>query len=224
MKLKDKHHVGQATIGRMLLELDGRGLTTRHAYSGRRLTTAGKAYLEEMSGAAMFMRERDMLLETLTAHDARTLFAVLEVRYGLEGYCAYLAASRATGEDIAALRGVLSQGAEAYARGESGDREDAMFHEAVARATHNPVLEHTIRLVRQASTFAPVIASILRQRLVEGEVYPDLYDIFDRIEKRDPEGAREKMCVHIDKMKRELEAFLARRDGTPHPAAPQSPA
>ncbi|MDP2859648.1 MAG: FCD domain-containing protein [Bacillota bacterium] len=220
MKLKDKHHIGQATIGRMLLELDGRGLTTRHAYAGRKITAEGKAYLDELSGAAVFMRERDMLLETLTAQDARTLFAVLEVRYGLEGYCAYLAADRATEDDIACLRDVLRQDEEAFTRGESGDREDALFHETVARAAHNPVLEHTVKLVRQASVFAPVIASILRGRLAEGEQYPDLYDILDRIEQREPDGAREKMCIHIDKMKRELEAFLAKRDGATHQAGP----
>ncbi len=220
-RLGDKHHIGQATIGRLLLEMDTRGLTTRHSYAGRTITSTGRAYLDHISGTATFMREQDLLFQTLTAQDAKTLFAVLEVRYGFEGYCAFLAAKRATDDDIECLRSILRQDEQAFARGESGDCEDALFHEAVARAAHNPILEHTVRLVRQASAFAPIIAAILRSRLSEGDKYPDLYDILDRIEKRDPDGARDKMCVHIDKMRLELEAFLARREGV-EPGQPEA--
>ena len=42
------HNLSEATVGRILRDLDTRGLTERIGYRGRTLTTAGKAHLEQL--------------------------------------------------------------------------------------------------------------------------------------------------------------------------------
>lgn len=75
---------------------------------------------------------------------------LLEFRHTLEGSCAYYAALRATevdqqrlGEAFAALQDCYSREG-AVSRAEEG-AADARFHLAIAEASHNTVLLHTIR-------------------------------------------------------------------------------
>jgi GntR family transcriptional repressor for pyruvate dehydrogenase complex len=75
---------------------------------------------------------------------------LLEFRHTLEGSCAYYAAQRATEVDherlteaFEALRACYAPGSKA-SRAEEG-AADARFHLAIAEASHNAVLLHTIR-------------------------------------------------------------------------------
>jgi len=75
---------------------------------------------------------------------------LLEFRHTLEGSCAYYAAQRATeldrqrlGEAFEALQDCYSRGG-TVSRAEEG-AADARFHLAIAEASHNAVLLHTIR-------------------------------------------------------------------------------
>lgn len=75
---------------------------------------------------------------------------LLEFRHTLEAACAYYAARRATdidrnrlGEAFAALQACYEQG-DKVSRAEEG-AADANFHLAIAEASHNAVLLHTIR-------------------------------------------------------------------------------
>ena len=51
------------------------------------------------------------------------------------------AAERRSGEDLKAMEKALSDMKNAAAKGELGDEADLAFHYAIARASHNPVLE-----------------------------------------------------------------------------------
>jgi GntR family transcriptional repressor for pyruvate dehydrogenase complex len=75
---------------------------------------------------------------------------LLEFRRTLEGDCAYYAAIRATAVDKAHLKSAYEKLQACYSAGENEDvREegaaDAQFHLAIAEASHNVVLLHTIR-------------------------------------------------------------------------------
>ncbi len=75
---------------------------------------------------------------------------LLEFRHTLEGSCAFYAAQRATELDHARLREAFEALQQCYAsegkvsRAEEG-AADARFHLAIAEASHNAVLLHTIR-------------------------------------------------------------------------------
>ncbi len=75
---------------------------------------------------------------------------LLEFRHTLEGACAFYAASRATEVDRQRLGEAFSALQACYARGDESNRAeegaaDARFHLAIAEASHNAVLLHTVR-------------------------------------------------------------------------------
>ncbi|MEO4046188.1 FCD domain-containing protein [Pseudomonas sp. CAU 1711] len=75
---------------------------------------------------------------------------LLEFRHTLEGSCAYYAAQRATPLDHERLRAAFDELQRCYAPGNKASRAqegaaDARFHLAIAEASHNAVLLHTIR-------------------------------------------------------------------------------
>lgn len=75
---------------------------------------------------------------------------LLEFRHTLEGSCAFYAAQRATAPDRERLREAFEALQRCYAAAGKVTREeegaaDARFHLAIAEASHNAVLLHTIR-------------------------------------------------------------------------------
>nr|WP_180204370.1 GntR family transcriptional regulator [Pseudomonas sp. SbOxS1]NYU04235.1 FCD domain-containing protein [Pseudomonas sp. SbOxS1] len=75
---------------------------------------------------------------------------LLEFRHTLEASCAYYAALRATDVDRERLTAAFNQLLDCYSRHEEVSRAeegaaDANFHLAIAEASHNAVLLHTIR-------------------------------------------------------------------------------
>ena len=75
---------------------------------------------------------------------------LLEFRHTLEGSCAFYAAQRATPVDHERLRAAFDELQRCYAPNSKASRAeegaaDACFHLAIAEASHNAVLLHTIR-------------------------------------------------------------------------------
>ena len=75
---------------------------------------------------------------------------LLEFRHTLEGSCAFYAAQRATPVDHERLRAAFDELQRCYAPNSKASRAeegaaDARFHLAIAEASHNAVLLHTIR-------------------------------------------------------------------------------
>ena len=75
---------------------------------------------------------------------------LLEFRHTLEASCAYYAAMRATEMDRERLRVAFESLLDCYSRADEVSRAeegaaDASFHLAIAEASHNAVLLHTIR-------------------------------------------------------------------------------
>jgi GntR family transcriptional regulator, transcriptional repressor for pyruvate dehydrogenase complex len=77
--------------------------------------------------------------------EKEAILEVIETRKIVEAGTAALAAERATEEDFWRMEDVLSRVEKAVARGESVAHVAAEFHVAVARATHNCVMEKLVR-------------------------------------------------------------------------------
>lgn len=67
-----------------------------------------------------------------------------ELRRGVEGACARLAAERRTEEDVAELRAVVEEMRANLERDDAYADLDMRLHMAVARAAHNELLEHLV--------------------------------------------------------------------------------
>ncbi|WP_434135509.1 FCD domain-containing protein [Pseudomonas luteola] len=91
----------------------------------------------------------DPLLQLLESRE-ETRQDLLEFRHMLEGSCAYYAALRATELDHQRLTQAFKALQDCYAQPETISRSeegsaDASFHLAIAEASHNAILLHTIR-------------------------------------------------------------------------------
>jgi GntR family transcriptional repressor for pyruvate dehydrogenase complex len=91
----------------------------------------------------------DPLLQLLESHTGAQR-DLLEFRHTLEASCAFYAAQRATELDRERLTSAFEALCACYARTDAVTREeegaaDARFHLAIAEASHNAVLLHTIR-------------------------------------------------------------------------------
>lgn len=116
---------------------------------------AAKGLLVSRHGGGNFVTESlgstfsDPLLHLLE-NNADAQRDLLEFRHTLEGSCAYYAALRATEVDRLRLGEAFDALQECYSREGSVSRAeegaaDARFHLAIAEASHNAVLLHTIR-------------------------------------------------------------------------------
>src|SRR5690554_3635569 len=105
----------------------------------------GGNYVSDSIGSSF----SDPLLSLLEGHPEAHR-DLLEFRHTLEADCAYYAALRATELDHQHLREAYEALQACYASGDTGGRAeegaaDARFHLAIAEASHNIILLHTIR-------------------------------------------------------------------------------
>lgn len=79
-------------------------------------------------------------------HSASEIRQVYEVRAALEGFAAYLAAERATDEELAGIEAIHRSYAEQFSGSSRGERvaHNDEFHEAIIAATHNELLAQRI--------------------------------------------------------------------------------
>lgn len=124
------------------------------------------------------------------------LLDLLEVRESLEGKAAELAAQRATDAEIAAMRRTGEEVARDVAAGRVYFRSNTEFHLAIARASHNRILERSVRsVIGQVRGFRERLMKQLHE-MPERDV-EEHAAIVDAIAARQPAAAREAMVGHI---------------------------
>ena len=122
---------------------------------------------------------------------------MIEVRNVLEQKSAQLAAQNATEEDIVFLTEVLEKGRKAYDDGNFKDFLDCdmEFHLAIAKCSHNPVLQNLLftsrSLIRQISKSGMLTLENLRNIYIEHGI------IYDAIKNKDSYEASQKMISHL---------------------------
>ena len=130
-----------------------------------------------------------------------SLLALHELRRGVEGESATLAAQRRSEEDVDRLRKVLEQMRASLTDEDRYTELDVEFHLEIAAAARNPLLVHLTASIR-----APMERTIRRGlRLASGDsselevVQQDHERIVDAIATADPVRARAAMDQHFDR-------------------------
>ena len=104
--------------------------------------------IEAKQGKGLFVKEMDprpmvdAFLSHLTLFDANSFDHLLGLRGVLELGAAELAARQRTEDDLAAMKALLDSMQCRIERQELVLEEDMGFHDALVRATHNPLLEY----------------------------------------------------------------------------------
>lgn len=188
--------ISEATVGRLLRDMDRRNLTFRVGFRGRLLAELGQSRLEELR------RERERayygteLLNVLRAHGKEELIDLLVARRVIERETARLAAAKATGEDIEYLKRIIERHEMSVRAGIVGADEDVRFHKLIGQIAGNKVLLAALDLFRQDSQLNSVLESIRKH--VSSTVVADHKKIIKAISSGKSEAAEKAMIEHID--------------------------
>jgi GntR family transcriptional regulator, transcriptional repressor for pyruvate dehydrogenase complex len=192
------YSISDATIGRILREMDIAGLTDKAGYRGRTISTVGIARLAELANKDRRLKWGDELAKAVQGHTKEQLLEVLVARRVIEGELAYLAAQNATNEERQCLAAVLRQQRETLGKGEGAATEDVEFHNIITDMARNRVLAAAVAVIRQDTQLSPVLEYIRKH--VHSLVYVDHQKIFQNIADGQPEGAKAAMIEHINSL------------------------
>lgn len=188
-ELSRKLRVSRPSLREALRTLELMGVVdTRHG-SGTHVADSGTEVLKKP-------------LEFLFLLDRPSVADLLETRTLLEVHLAGRAAERRTDADLAALDAALREMKKKLPRPSDVTDPDLRFHEAIAAASHNRMLERLMNCLRGA------ISELID---VAWPGQPDMkasYELHVRvataIRRKDAAAAREAMARHMDGMAREL--------------------
>ncbi len=152
------------------------------------------------------------LSELIRVESERAL-DVIEVRKGMEAWTSFYAAQRALPEDLRRLEGIVTK-MEGNLKGLKPSEDlDANFHIVIARSTHNVVWLHMMQGIFDA--MKEFQRSVWRAVYLTEEDHWTLFQhhraIFDAIRRKDPEGAREAMLVHLTFAEQRSSAFVKQK-------------
>lgn len=129
-----------------------------------------------------------------------------QVRHILEVEIAITAAKEATDEDLFHIRRVLDSSHDVKQDTQAFNLWDAEFHQALAAASHNPLLEVLLNSIRDLTEN---VRELVQDYPNLGEaVFPDHVKIYERIRDHDPAGAREAMLGHLEHARQIQKEYL----------------
>jgi GntR family transcriptional repressor for pyruvate dehydrogenase complex len=134
--------------------------------------------------------------EFLIMLDRPSIHDLYETRELIEVFLAGRAAERRTSEDLAALESALREMRRVLPDWAAMIEPDVRFHQAVAAAAHNCVLERVMGSLHDAIRSA-IQAAIPGARDIVGS-YKAHRKIFDAIRQKNPEAARRAVARHMD--------------------------
>ena len=120
---------------------------------------------------------------------------LFELRAVFEPEVAALACRRASPEELADILVQGERTAAAIRAGEDRTQADRAFHAAIVRAAHNEFMARLLPVIDQAVETA-VVTGDQGGRLGE-HTLPDHALLMEFFQKRDPEGARHAMAIHM---------------------------
>ncbi len=124
----------------------------------------------------------------------------------MEAWGAFLAAQRATEEDLQRLEKIVEDMQAALEEGKPWDKQDADFHLAMSQATHNTVQIHMMSTIYDLlmNYMSAIFAGIFTDPEKVKKLFQQHYQIFNAIKNRSPEKARERILRHLDYVELEL--------------------
>lgn len=159
----------------------------------RILTTNGM--LEIRRGKGTFVTANTIISSGNLNDIASGLDDLFEMRLMFEPDCAYLAAQRATDEELDIICYYGEQIEKKILSGEDRTFEEQKFHESIANATHNSFVKQFIPVIFKAIKKGVVV--LTKDKDVSSENMNDDRLIMDFLKKRNAEGARTAMRLHI---------------------------
>lgn len=157
------------------------------------LTTNG--ILEIKRGKGTFVTSNTIISSDNLNDIASGLDDLFEMRLMFEPDCAYLAAKRATDEEIETICYYGNEIEKKILSGEDRTYEEQKFHESIANATHNSFVKQFMPIIFNAIKKGVVV--LTKDQDVSDDNLKDDKLIMDFIKKRNADGAKTAMRLHI---------------------------
>jgi len=160
--------------------------------------------VETRQGSGAFVRKPTALaslhVDALTRESVRSLLDLIEVRRGVEGETAALAAARRSAKQLAEIKRTLSLIEKAVAAGRDGVEEDFQFHLSIAAATGNPQWTKLVGLFSQQLRTAVKVTRANEARRAEfaQQVRNEHQEILTAIAAQDAGRARAAATAHME--------------------------
>lgn len=199
------HSISEATIGRVLRDLDAAGYTDKAGYQGRCLSFRGFGRVIELCTKERRLMLGTELIGAVQSHTKEQLLEVLIARRAIEGELAYLAASNATDEGKIRLRAALDRQWDSMGRRDGLAEGDVEFHNIIADMACNRFLATAIALIRQDAQLSPSLKYISSH--VKRLTHYDHKKIYDGIIYAKPIEAKEAMTEHINNLILDVEKY-----------------
>jgi len=192
-EMAEKLQVSRSSVREAFLALELMGILESKSGEG--------TYISSVSGSAEAIQPLTMML----LMEKGTSFELLEVRRILEGEAAYLAAGRASKEQLEKIKKYLSMMEDDYQKDCLGEEADASFHVALSEATGNRVLQNLMSkvsdlLIKTMRESREKMFSKSENRRILQQQHRD---IFKAVVERNPEEARKAIHRHLDFVRQE---------------------
>lgn len=197
--------ISEATVGRILRQLDIVGHTEKIGFKGRVLTNIGWQKLDKLEHENKINHYGNELLNVIKVTGKRELMDILMARKAIESQLAKLAAMYITDSEIEELQKIIQIQRNHVETGESIAEDDLEFHKTIARVAKNRVLAAAMDLIRQQVQLSPIFEYIRKE--VKSTVLTDHENIFRAIISRNPEKAENAMIRHIENLEKDVERY-----------------
>ena len=197
------YNMAEATVGRLLREMDCRGFTEKQSNQGRTLSKAGISRLRELEEWKWQDKWTEGFMDVFDKTERSRLLDLLTARRLVEIGVARLAAQNATEDDIYKLQQIVKEQEALALNGKPISHLDTEFHRLLAKASGNQILEAIVELLRKKQEYAKEFEVIRRKA---GHIYNTEHrKIFEAIEQRDSELAELTMKRHLDNLMQSVE-------------------
>ncbi len=143
--------------------------------------------------------------------DINKVFELLEIRKAMEGWAAYLAAERATKENIERLENIIQKDQENLKNNLNDAKTDADFHVAISMATQNTLQSHLMATWHNLLWNTQKLSreKIFRKEENRKMIAEQHLNIFRAIKERNKDRASIEAKKHIDFVEKELRKVIA---------------
>lgn len=196
------YSIAEASVGRLLREMEYRGLIEKKSNLGRSISAKGEEKYQNLKAMKWQGNWTHVFFSILGPTDKEHLMELLTARRPVEIEVARLAAKNATDRDIAALRRIVKKHEQMVKRGKPVSHLDTEFHRLLAKISHNQILEAIVELLRKKQEDAARFEDIRRQA---GNIHNNEHRrILEAIEQHDVDMAVLAMKRHINNIMRTI--------------------
>jgi hypothetical protein len=196
--------ISEATVGRILSELDSIGYTKKEGSSGRILTDDGINKLIENQYIFKSKEHYNDIISLINKTGLEDMLNYLNAREGVELQSITLAIANATKEDIKNLHSILLQEMEVFSNYVNKKPTvnqgylDYQFHHYIVKTAKNPFLEAFYGILTCSGQIQQIYKFITIQEYIEEHL-----KIFEGIRDKNVELAHKELRKHFDSVRKE---------------------